>query len=144
MSQPPQDPPPGYPPGQPPSGPPGYPPPRFPPHGFPPPGPGPRRHWGNSILLGIVGGVAMIGLYVFLSLAVGSLLDSRNDPVSGLLLGLLGWGFPLAYLAGAIVLTVRPATTRLGAGLLIAIGVSLLIAAGVCFALLAALSGAMS
>ena len=115
-----------------------------PPHSFPPPGPGPRKNRGNSILLGIVGGVAVIGLYVFLSLAVGSFLGYSNDPVSGVLLGLVGWGFPLAYLAGAILLTVRPATTRLGAGLLIAIGVSLLIAAGVCFAILATLTGSYS
>ncbi|WP_242701839.1 hypothetical protein [Arthrobacter cavernae] len=38
----------------------------------------------------------------------------------------------LVYLVGAIVLAVRPRTSRFGAGLLIAIGVWILIGAGIC------------
>ena len=128
MSQPPQGPPPDNPPGRPPS------------DFRPPPGPWTPRHWANSILLGIVGGVVLIGLYVFLNIAVGSFLGYRSDPITNLVLGMLGWFFPLLYLTGAIVLTVRPATSRLGAGLLLAIGVSLLIAAGVCFAIFSSLT----
>ena len=132
MSQPPQSPPPGPPPpGRPPSGPPFR------------PGPLPARpNRGNSFLLGILAGVVAIGLYVYLTLAVGPLLTYGNNPLSPLLQGVLGWGFPLVYLAGAIVLTSRPSTMRFGGGLLIAIGVSMLIAAGLCIAILASLSGA--
>ncbi|WP_077489458.1 hypothetical protein [Sinomonas mesophila] len=126
------------------SKPPEPPPPRVPPPpGFQPPGPWQApRHWGNSFLLGILAGVVAIGLYVYLTLAVGPLLSYGNTPLSPLLQGVLGWGFPLVYLAGAIVLTSLPATMRFGAGLLIAIGVSMLIAAGVCFAILSGFSGA--
>ncbi|MDQ4503307.1 hypothetical protein [Sinomonas sp. ASV322] len=63
------------------------------------------------------------------------------------LLGLLATGISAAsgawsllpfavYLVGAIVLAVRPVTSRFGAGLLLAIGVWVLIGAGVCVALL--------
>ena len=109
------------------------------------PGPGPaKRHWANSFLLGTLAGVVAIGAFALLNFGAGPILGYGDNPLAPILQGLLGLGFPLAYLAGAIVLTARPATMRFGAGLLIAIGVWLLISAGLCLALVAALSGSSS
>ncbi|WP_460989928.1 hypothetical protein [Sinomonas soli] len=76
---------------------------------------------------GLFAGIGALALLFGLSVALGSI---RWVP------GYIGFLLFLAYVAGAIVLTVRPATMRFGAGLLMAIGAWILIGAGLCVALL--------
>lgn len=108
-------------------GPPSYPPPRQP--GWPPQPPSypPPRRGGGSIVGGLFAGIGALALLFGLSMALTSI---RWVP------GYIGFLLFLGYVAGAIVLTVRPATMRFGTGLLIAIGAWILIGAGLCVAAL--------
>jgi uncharacterized membrane protein HdeD (DUF308 family) len=88
----------------------------------------------SALVLGIVVGVLCIGGIVLVGIT----------PLS---VGSGSWVVivaPVAYLATAVVLAVRPRTTLLGAGLLIAIGISVLISGGVCVALAAGLGRSTS
>lgn len=76
---------------------------------------------------GLFAGIGALALLFGLSVALTSI---RWVP------GFIGFLLFLGYVAGAIVLTVRPATMRFGAGLLIAIGAWILIGAGLCVAVL--------
>ncbi|GEB65164.1 hypothetical protein SAT01_26120 [Sinomonas atrocyanea] len=117
--------PPGWGPPQPPGWPPQ--PPQQP--GWPPEPPlyPPPRRGGGSLVGGLFAGIGALALLFGLSVALASI---RWVP------GFIGVLLFLGYVAGAIVLTVRPATMRFGAGLLIAIGAWILIGAGLCVAAL--------
>jgi hypothetical protein len=113
-----------------------------PPGPYPGPNPGaPRwvpptpRTGGGSLLLGLLVGVVTLTGGPFLLAALIGLVPQgwSNDTLVPLLFG----GSGLAYLIVAISLAAQPATSRLGAGLLLAIGASILIGAGICFTLLA-------
>ncbi|MBK8460702.1 MAG: hypothetical protein IPL43_11395 [Micropruina sp.] len=125
--------PPGQPPPPPPPGPPGFPP------GagaggsrWIPPGKGARG--GGSLLLGLVVGVVVMVGGPLLSAALANLFPAGWAESTVLVLFVLPG---LVYLIGSIILASRPATSRFGAGLLLAIGVVVLLGAGICFALLA-------
>jgi hypothetical protein len=83
---------------------------------------------GGSLLLGLVIGVIVLlgGGWTFLAFVT----RFNGDVGFGLAVGLL-----VAYIVVAIVFAVRPSTSRLGAGLLLAIGAVLVILAGLCFGL---------
>ena len=80
------------------------------------------------VLLGLVIGVIVLlgGGWTFLAFVT----RFNGDVGFGLAVGLL-----VAYIVVAIVFAVRPSTSRLGAGLLLAIGAVLVILAGLCFGL---------
>jgi hypothetical protein len=105
----------------------------------PPPGPPPEppdeAPWrsaprpprgGGSVWLGIVAGVLFFAVLTGLTFVLAPVLPWFSS----------SWFvLPIAYLVVAAVLMGRPATSRLGSGLLIAFGVSVLLGAGVCVAL---------
>jgi hypothetical protein len=78
------------------------------------------------VLLGIVGGVLFFAVLTGLTVLLTPVVPWFST----------AWFvLPIAYLVVAAVLMGRPATSRLGSGLLIALGVSVLLGAGVCVAL---------
>ena len=98
------------------------------------PPPEPRR---GSMVLGILlGTVALYALYFGTTAGIA--------PDEGYKTFLAGPGafIPIAvYLAIAIVLAVRPRTSRLGAGLLMGLGIFTLLGGGVCVGILAQMRG---
>ena len=81
---------------------------------------------------GLLAGIAALTFLGWASLALASV---NGAP------GFLGLALFIAYLAAAIVLAVRPRTTRFGAGLLLAIGAWILLGAGLCVALIVGTGG---
>lgn len=76
---------------------------------------------------GLFAGIGAVALLFGLSVALANIRWVPNY---------IGFLLFLAYVAAAIVLTVRSSTMRFGAGLLIAIGAWMLIGAGLCVAAL--------
>ena len=96
---------------------------------------------GGSLLLGLVIGTLVawilgdahfdaVGQASIFGLTTPEVARFNGDVGFGLAVGLL-----VAYIVVAIVFAVRPSTSRLGAGLLLAIGAVLVILAGLCFGL---------
>lgn len=103
---------------------------QFPPPPPPPPRPPEPRRRGNSIWVGLVSGMLILGLFGAAAAAL---------PLAAWSNGAFYWLPFLAYLAAAIILAARPTTSRFGGGLLLAIGGWLVIGAGLCVALLSGL-----
>lgn len=92
-----------------------------------PPGP-PRPRKGGSLTLGILLGVLMLLALYF----VAFLLTGPSPNGFRAFGGAAVWLPLVLYLLAAVVLTLRPATSRFGAGLLIGTGVWLLIGGAMC------------
>lgn len=97
---------------------------------FPPPRPPEPRRRGNSIWVGLVSGMLVLGLFGAAAAAL---------PLAAWSNGAFYWLPFLAYLVAAVILAARPTTSRFGGGLLLAIGGWLVIGAGLCVALLTGL-----
>lgn len=103
---------------------------QFPPPPPPPPRPPEPRRRGNSIWVGLVSGMLVLGLFGAAAAAL---------PLAAWSNGAFYWLPFLAYLVAAVILAARPTTSRFGGGLLLAIGGWLVIGAGLCVALLTGL-----
>jgi peptidoglycan/LPS O-acetylase OafA/YrhL len=101
-----------------------------PPHQQEEPPPGPRR---GSIALGILlGAVALYALYFGTTAGIAPDQGYKTflaGPAAFIPIGV--------YLAIAVVLAVRPRTSRWGAGLLIGLGIFTLVGGGICVSALA-------
>jgi len=98
------------------------------------PPPKPRR---GSMVLGILlGAPALYALYFGTTRGI-----APDEGYKTFLAGPAAFIPIAAYLAVAVVLAVRPRTSRLGAGLLIGLGVFTLLGGGICVGILAQMRG---
>lgn len=98
------------------------------------PPPEPRR---GSMVLGILlGAVALYALYFGTTAGI-----APDEGYKTFLAGPAAFIPIAAYLAVAVVLAVRPRTSRLGAGLLIGLGIFILLGGGICVMALSQMRG---